>query len=109
TDNIHRLSVGFRQFAKEYKQLEKKGEQTIEQEVNALLEQAPPVFEKNGNLIENVKKQIDTIYAPTLVVQGRKDEMINTESANYIYDHVEATEKQLNWYEESGHVITFDK
>ena len=49
------------------------------------------------------------IYAPTFVVQARHDHMINTESANIIYNEVESTIKKLKWYEESGHVITLDK
>ncbi len=35
--------------------------------------------------------------------------MINTDSANIIYDNVESDDKEIKWYEESGHVITFDK
>ena len=35
--------------------------------------------------------------------------MINTESANYIYEQVEADQKDIKWYKNSGHVITMDK
>ena len=35
--------------------------------------------------------------------------MINTESANIIYNEVESDLKEIKWYEESGHVITLDK
>ena len=35
--------------------------------------------------------------------------MINTDSANIIYNEVESTQKEIKWYEESGHVITLDK
>ena len=49
------------------------------------------------------------IYAPTFVVQGRHDQMINPESANIIYNEVESDSKELKWYEESRHVITMDK
>ena len=49
------------------------------------------------------------IYAPTFVVQARHDKMINTESANIIYNEVESVIKEIKWYEESGHVITLDK
>ena len=44
-----------------------------------------------------------------MVVQARQDEMINPESANYIYDQLSSTKKELKWYEESGHVITMGK
>ncbi|WP_249652581.1 alpha/beta hydrolase, partial [Lysinibacillus sp. D4A1_S13] len=60
-------------------------------------------------LIADVRKNFDMIYSPTLVVQERHDHMINTESANIIYNEVETHDKQLKWSEESGHVITLDK
>ncbi|WP_138418404.1 alpha/beta hydrolase [Aquibacillus sediminis] len=108
-DNETQLTKGFKAFAKEYKQLEKKDEATIETEVNQLLEESKPLFQRLGGLITDVKEHVDHIYAPTFVVQARKDQMINTDSATYIYDNVEADQKDIKWYEESGHLITFDK
>ena len=35
--------------------------------------------------------------------------MIDPQSANYIYEHVDSDEKDIKWYHESGHVITIDK
>jgi carboxylesterase len=106
-DNKTQLTQGFKHFSREYKQLEKKDETTINKEVNYLMEHAN--FEQLSGLINEVKSHIDTIYTPTLVTQARKDEMINIDSADYIYDHVEAEVKDIKWYEESGHVITLDK
>jgi carboxylesterase len=60
-------------------------------------------------LIADVRENVDMIYAPTFIVQARHDKMINTESANIIYNEIESVEKELKWYEESGHVITLDK
>ncbi|QDP41192.1 alpha/beta hydrolase [Radiobacillus deserti] len=108
-DNEQQLTVGFRQFSKEYKQLEQKEEATIQQEVDALMEKSKDVFKGLGELITDVKEHVDHIYAPTFVVQARKDQMINTDSATYIYEHVESDEKDIKWYEESGHVITLGK
>jgi carboxylesterase len=61
------------------------------------------------NLISDVRNNIDMIYAPTFVVQARHDEMINTDSANVIYNGVESNLKKIKWYEDSTHVITMDK
>ncbi|WP_284141127.1 MULTISPECIES: alpha/beta fold hydrolase [unclassified Virgibacillus] len=108
-DNEAQLTAGFKLFAKEYKQLEGKEEETIKTEVEALLSDSANMFKALGAFIQTVQKQVDTIYTPTFVVQAQKDEMINPESANYIYDHVETDTKQITWYEESGHVITLDK
>ncbi|MEN2768488.1 alpha/beta hydrolase [Ornithinibacillus xuwenensis] len=108
-DNEKQLTSGFQVFSKEYKQLEGKDDETITEEVTALMENSTPMFTELGKLIKTVKQNIDTIYTPTMVVQARLDKMINTESATYIYDNVESDRKDIKWYEESGHVITLDK
>lgn len=105
-DNESQLTVGFRTFSKEYKQLEGKSKEVIEEEVNSLMKQSDSMFTSLGNLITEVKNQVDHIYAPVLVVQARKDQMINMDSADYIYEHAESDLKDIKWYEESGHVIT---
>ena len=46
---------------------------------------------------------------PILVIQAEHDEMIDPQSANYIYDHVDSEQKDIKWYANSGHVITIDK
>ncbi|WP_188454078.1 alpha/beta hydrolase [Virgibacillus oceani] len=108
-DNEKQLTQGFRTFAKEFKQLEGKEDETIENEVNHLLENASAMFQQLGEFITEVKNNVDTIYTPAFVIQAEKDEMINTKSATYIYENVESDIKDIKWYEESGHVITLDK
>ncbi|WP_017185538.1 alpha/beta hydrolase [Alkalibacillus haloalkaliphilus] len=105
-DNKEELSAGFRFKAKEYKQLQQKDKDTIEQEVNELMEESDDTFDSLANLINSVREDLDTIYAPTYVLQAEEDEMINKDSANYIYDNVECDEKDLKWYEGAPHVIT---
>src|SRR5690625_6146027 len=70
------------------------------------MENSSLFFQQIGTFINDVNQNIDMIYTPTMVVQARKDKMINPESANFIYDHVEADQKEIKWYEEAGHVIT---
>lgn len=108
-DNESQLTKGFRAFAKEYKQLEGKKEEVVKEEVAKLIANSTHMFEELGKLIQEVHDHVDHIYTPTYVVQARHDQMINPESANYIYDNVEADEKDIKWYEDSGHVITLDK
>lgn len=105
-DNENQLTEGFRSFSKEYKQLEGKSKETIDLEVKSIMEKSEPMFSGLGSLIREVKEQVDHIYAPVFVVQAGKDRMINTESANFIYENVEADVKDIKWYENSGHVIT---
>ncbi|MGM8365885.1 alpha/beta hydrolase [Virgibacillus sp. W0181] len=108
-DNKTELTKAFTGYAKQYKQLEQKDEKTIEHEVNELLQNSTNMFSELGQFINDVNSQVDLIYTPTMVVQARKDQIINPESAAYIYDHVEADHKLIKWYEESGHVITLDQ
>lgn len=108
-DNKTQLTKGFRFFAKQYKQFEKKEEQVIEQELTQLMNQSTEMFQHIGGFIKEVNELVDMIYTPTMVVQARNDQMINPESANYIYENIATDEKVIKWYEESGHVITLDK
>lgn len=108
-DNTDQLTQGFRTFAKQYKQFEKKSTEQIHLETKELMENSVPMFDHIRSFFHDVKDVIDLIYAPTMVVQARQDEMINPESAEFIYEHIATDEKAIKWYEESGHVITLDK
>lgn len=107
-DNEEQLTRAFRMFATQYKQLEQKSDAQIKQEVAELMVNSRPLFQKVGTFIEEVSEIVDMVYAPTFVVQARKDQIINTESANFIYDNIATDEKQIKWYENSTHVITTD-
>lgn len=106
-DNEEQLTIGFKQFAKDYKQLEGKDEATIQEEMGELLERSKELFKQIAESIERVKENVDMLYTPTLVIQAEKDEMINPDSANYIYENVEADHKEIKWYANAGHAITF--
>ncbi|MBO1005796.1 alpha/beta hydrolase [Pseudogracilibacillus auburnensis] len=108
-DNKTQLTKGFHFFAKQYKQFEKKDATIIERELNQLMEHSTNMFKQIGAFIKEVHDIVDMVYTPTMVVQARKDGMINPESANYIYENVATDDKIIKWYEHSGHVITLDK
>src|SRR5699024_5659364 len=74
-DNERQLTAGFKHFAKQYKQLEKKDEKTVQKEMELLMDASQPMFTQIGISIEDVQKQIDTIYTPTMIVQARLDQM----------------------------------
>ncbi len=100
---------GVLDYAREYKNYEGKSEAQIEEEMEEFKKTPMETLKALQDLIADVRDNIDMIYTPTFVVQARHDEMINTDSANIIYDSVESDQKDLKWYEESGHVITLDK
>lgn len=96
-------------YACEYKKREGKSSEQIEQEMEEFKQTPMNTLKSLQELIAEVRNSVDMIYAPTFVVQGRHDHMINTDSANIIYNSVESPTKDIKWYEESGHTITFDK
>jgi carboxylesterase len=96
-------------YAREYKKFEGKSPEQIEQEMEEFKKTPMKTLKALQQLIADVRQNVDMIYAPTFVVQARHDNMINTDSANIIYNEVESDVKELKWYEESGHVITLDK
>lgn len=100
---------GILAYAREYKRLEGKTEEQIEQEMAEFQRTPMKTLKALQNLIADVREHIDMIYAPLFVVQARHDQMINTDSANIIYNQAESVQKEIKWYEESGHVITLDK
>ncbi|RFU67005.1 alpha/beta fold hydrolase [Peribacillus saganii] len=98
---------GVLEYAREFKKREGKSGELIESEMAAF--QPMGTLKALQELIADVRAHVDEIYAPTFVVQGRHDRMINIDSANIIYNEVESNNKKIKWYEESGHVITLDK
>ncbi|PHE99002.1 carboxylesterase [Bacillus wiedmannii] len=100
---------GILTYAREYKNREQKSPEQIEQEMLEFQKTPMNTLKALQQLIADVRNNVDMIYAPTFVVQARHDEMINTDSANIIYNGVESTLKDIKWYEDSTHVITLDK
>lgn len=109
TQNEEKLYKGVAAYARKYKQNEQKPAEQVESEMAAFEGTQTETIRKLLGLNEEVRSNIDTIYAPVFVAQGSKDQMIDINSANVIYNAVETDHKTLKWYEESGHVITLDK
>ncbi len=100
---------GVLEYARNYKKFEGKAAEQIDAEMEEFKKTPMNTLKALQDLIADVREHVDMIYSPTFVVQARHDHMINTDSANIIYNEVETDDKQLKWYEESGHAITLDK
>ncbi|WP_226793722.1 alpha/beta hydrolase [Bacillus sp. B1-b2] len=98
---------GVLEYARQYKQREKKSEEVIEEEISQFKPMS--TLKELQQLIKDVRNSIDLIYSPVFVIQARNDHMIDINSANIIYNEVESLEKDIKWYEKSGHVITHDQ
>jgi carboxylesterase len=100
---------GILEYARNYKKFEGKSEAEIEEEMKQFEKTPMNTLRGLQELIADVRNNVDMVYSPAFVAQARHDHMINTDSANIIYNEVESDNKHLKWYEESGHVITLDK
>ncbi|MDF2571767.1 MAG: hypothetical protein K0R55_3371 [Sporomusa sp.] len=60
------------------------------------------------DLIKHVQTLLPSVTVPSLVIQSRKEHTVEPESAQYIYDKLGSTEKQLLWLNKSGHIVTLD-
>lgn len=100
---------GVIKYARDYKRYEGKDISLIEEEVKALQSKSMDSLSDLRNLVYDVRDQVDHVYAPLFVVQGRQDSVIEVNSANIIHDEAESFEKRIKWYEKSGHVITLDQ
>lgn len=98
---------GVLQYARNFKKYEGKDEATIQKEMDNF-KPTDTLKELQGQ-IEDVREHIDEVMDPLLVIQAEQDQMINTDSANIIYNESESDDKYIKWYANSGHVITIDK
>ncbi|MEB8087426.1 carboxylesterase [Staphylococcus pseudoxylosus] len=98
---------GVLEYARNFKKYEGKDEATIQKEMDHF-KPTDTLKELQGQ-IEDVRERIDEVMDPLLVIQAEQDQMINTDSANIIYNESESDDKDIKWYANSGHVITIDK
>ncbi|MEK3887887.1 alpha/beta hydrolase [Bacillus sp. FSL K6-3431] len=97
---------GIIDYAREFKKFERKSEEEIEIEMKEFRKTPMKTLQAMQGLIADVRENVDMTYAPLFVVQARHDHMINAKSADIIYEKAESPNKDLKWYEKSGHVIT---
>jgi carboxylesterase len=100
---------GILEYARNFKKFEEKSEPQIEEEMKQFEKTPMDTLKALQGLISDVRNNVDMVYSPVFVAQARHDHMINTDSANIIYNEVETDNKHIKWYEQSGHVITLDK
>ncbi|WP_071460727.1 alpha/beta hydrolase [Bacillus massilinigeriensis] len=105
--SVETMYEGVLEYAREYKRLEGKPTDVIELEMENFKKTPMKTLKALQELIADVRSHVDRVYSPTLVIQAKEDHMINPDSANIIYDEVESIQKEIKWYEESGHAITF--
>ena len=108
-DSVKGLFTRLYNYARVYKSFEKKSPDQIISELHELRISSKDSLEKVTFLTEETREELETIKAPTLVMQGALDDELYQESAPYIMENIKANEKDIIWYENSGHIITLDK
>ncbi len=78
------MYAGVTEYAREFKKREGKSQEEIDHEMASF--EPMPTLKDLQELLRETRDSLEDVYAPTLVVQ-----------------------KELIWYENSGHVITLDK
>ncbi len=100
---------GVLEYARGFKKMEGKTQEEIEGEMEVF--RPTSMLDEVRDVIQAVRDHLPDVYAPLFVAQSEQDEMINPDSANIIFNETstENDEKKLEWYPESGHVLTIDK
>jgi len=60
-------------------------------------------------LTRQMETSLASIEIPALLIQSRKDPVVEEGSMNAIYEHLSSQDKTRVWLENSGHVITLDQ
>ncbi|MFC4799238.1 alpha/beta hydrolase [Neobacillus sp. GCM10023253] len=106
--NKETLPKMVRAYAKQYKELEGKTEEQITSDLSAFQDNSMPAVEGLKRLVSDVSTQLHKITVPTCIVQGRLDDVIDMESPQIIYNGIKTANKEIKWYENSGHIITLE-
>lgn len=60
-------------------------------------------YEFTGN---EVKTSISEINVPVMVIQGKKDPIVHPRSAQYIFNNINSSKKELIWVDKGEHSLT---
>ena len=59
-------------------------------------------------LIEQVKPTVGAIRVPTLILQGKRDTVVEPSGAAWLFEHLGADDKRLVWCGRSDHLLAWD-
>jgi len=59
-------------------------------------------------LIEEVKPSVGAIRAPTLILQGKRDTVVEPSGSRWLLAHLGSAEKRLVWFPRSDHLLPWD-
>jgi len=59
-------------------------------------------------LLRVLDRELPQVRVPALIMHGRGDRTVDVGNAPHILERLGSTDKQLIWFERSGHAITVD-
>ena len=68
----------------------------------------PDSIQELAKIITNVRTNLTKVNQPILIIQSKKDQIVNYKNANHIYNTISSTEKELLFVDKSSHVLTRD-
>jgi len=104
-----RLKQRLIDYAKAYKQLEGKSSEEIAKELVPFQEMSLHSFEMFQQFIHRTMDHISDITSPVAFYYGNKDDTLYEESANFLYENVSSSVKQIKAFPNSKHLITLGK
>jgi len=69
---------------------------------------ALPCVAELSSLLREARERLSEVGQPILVIQARKDRLVQPGNADYIFQHVASREKRVLWLENSDHAATMD-
>ena len=75
------------------KKYEGKDQETIDNEMHHF-KPTETLKKELSEALDTIKDQVDEVFDPILVIQAENDNMIDPQSANYIYEHVDSDDKK---------------
>ena len=58
--------------------------------------------------MEWTKARLSEVKVPLLIIHSHEDHTAAPKSADYLYEHVASTEKEILWLKDSGHLLPLD-
>lgn len=96
-------------YAKQYKGLQRKEASQIEYEVTRLKQQNMDALYQISDMSAQAGYDLEQIDVPVFVVQGEQDGESYRRSAVRIFSGAHTPRKYIKYYENSGHLIMYDK
>lgn len=96
-------------YTRAYKQLEGKTTEEIAKELPPFQEMSLHSFEMFQQFIHHTMDHVSDITAPVAIYYGNKDDSLYEISANYIYENISSSEKEIKAFPNSAHLMTLGK